>query len=150
MIVRIEVEDCSEISMFPLLRHIGHTSRYEIPPRPIALREPLDAGALQGLLAAAWRHVRPSECLKLIWNVLELIRFSLLLALVSIFAMLFNEQVQDLRALDEKPGLPTFLFVMAAVMAPQWSGGISLVVFSCGASAPAARTREPADWAPPG
>jgi hypothetical protein len=54
--------------MFALLRHVGHTSRYEIPPRPAALREhpDRDARALQGpertalpgLLAAAWRWVQ--------------------------------------------------------------------------------------------
>jgi hypothetical protein len=59
MIVEFEVEDCLEVLMFPLLRHIGQTSRYEIPPRPISLREPLGADATepQGLLATAWRCV---------------------------------------------------------------------------------------------
>jgi hypothetical protein len=45
--------------MFPLLRHIGQSSRYQIPPRPIVLREHIDAVAtgLQKLVAAAWRCV---------------------------------------------------------------------------------------------
>jgi hypothetical protein len=54
--------------MFALLRHVGHTSRYEIPPRPAALREHLDTDAtalpdtdgraVPGPLAAAWRWVQ--------------------------------------------------------------------------------------------
>jgi hypothetical protein len=45
--------------MFPLLRHIGQYSRYEIPPRPIVLREHIDAVAtgLQKLVAGAWRCI---------------------------------------------------------------------------------------------
>lgn len=64
MIVPIAIEDRSERSMLPLLRHVGHTARYEIPPRPVPLRECLDAHAptLQGLLAAAWRSVRRLGC----------------------------------------------------------------------------------------
>jgi hypothetical protein len=50
--------------MFPLLRHIGRSSRSEIPPRPVVLREHIDAVAtgLQELVAAAWR------CVDTVWN----------------------------------------------------------------------------------
>jgi hypothetical protein len=50
--------------MFPLLRHIGQSSRYQIPPRPIVLREHIDAVAtgLQKLVAAAWR------CVDTVWS----------------------------------------------------------------------------------
>jgi hypothetical protein len=50
--------------MFGLLRHIGHTSRYEIPPRPAALRAHLhtDVTPLQELRAALWR------CRRTIWD----------------------------------------------------------------------------------
>ena len=50
--------------MFPLLRHIGQSSRYEIPPRPIILREHIGAvvTGLQRLLAAAWR------CVDAVWS----------------------------------------------------------------------------------
>jgi hypothetical protein len=45
MIARIDaVIDWGKSTMFALLRHIGHTSRYEIPPRPAALRAHRDTG----------------------------------------------------------------------------------------------------------
>jgi hypothetical protein len=65
MIVRIDaVIDWRKSTMFALLRHIGHTSRYEIPPRPAALRARLhtDGIALQELLTAVWR------CVHITWN----------------------------------------------------------------------------------
>ena len=69
MIARIDaVIDWGKSTMFALLRHIGHTSRYEIPPRPAALRAHLDTDArvlvetdgtaLPGLLTAAWRWIQ--------------------------------------------------------------------------------------------
>lgn len=96
--------------MFPLLRHIGHTPRYAIPERSTALRARNDADpiALQGLLAAAWRHVHA------FWKALKLCRFSLLLAGVCV-AMLLSGQAQDaVRALGEEPSLSAVLSVMAA------------------------------------
>jgi hypothetical protein len=50
--------------MFPLLRHIGQSSRYAIRPRPLVPCEHIDAFAasLQELLAAAWR------CVDTVWS----------------------------------------------------------------------------------
>jgi hypothetical protein len=44
--------------MFALLRHIGRTSRHEIPPPPAALRAPrkADASVVQEPLADRQRH----------------------------------------------------------------------------------------------
>ena len=50
--------------MFPLLRHVGQSSRYAIRPRPLVPHEHIDAFAssLQELLAAAWR------CVDTVWS----------------------------------------------------------------------------------
>lgn len=112
--------------MFPLMRHIGHTARHATPRRSTAFREHLaaDVTALERLLAGAWRHVLA------FWNVLKLIRFSVLLAAVCVAVILLNDQAQDaLRALGEEPGLPTVLFVVAAVVCAAVAWWDSRVMF---------------------
>jgi hypothetical protein len=99
--------------MFALLRHIGQTSRYEIPPRPAALCACLDpnAIALRGHLADAWRHVSSFG------NFLRSVHFSVLPTAVCVAMMLHNEQARDaLRALGAEPGLTALLLVVAAVL----------------------------------
>jgi hypothetical protein len=99
--------------MFALLRHIGQTSRYEIPPRPSAPGHCLEAAAiaLEGRLAKASRHVGSFG------KLLKPIHFSVLPAAVLVAVVLRNEQAQDtLRVLREKPGLASVLLVVAAVL----------------------------------
>jgi hypothetical protein len=105
--------------MFPLLRYTDYSAGYASHPGSTSLRERLEANAttakgllaaVEGLLVAKWRDARN------FWNVLKLIRFSLLLVVVCVAVMLFNEQAQDaLRALGEEPGWNTVFFVLAAV-----------------------------------
>jgi len=99
--------------MFALLRHVGHTSRYELPPRPSALhaRRNAPATTLQAHLAEAQRHV-PS-----FGKILKSIHFSVLPAADCGTVILLNEQVRAaLRALGEQPGLTSALLVVAAVV----------------------------------
>jgi hypothetical protein len=112
--------------MILLLRLIGNFSDYPAGPKSDAGRErrAADATSLQHRLAAAWRRVRA------FWNVLKLIRFSVLLAAVCVAVILVNEQAQDaLRALGEEPGLPTALFVLAAVLCAAVAWWDSRVMF---------------------
>jgi hypothetical protein len=107
--------------MFPSARHFGDPSRQQA-----GIDSEVDAGgsALQRWLATLWRELRA------FWNVLKLIRFSVLLAAVSVAVILLNEQAQDaLRALGEEPGLPTALFIVAAVICAAVAWWDSRVMF---------------------
>jgi hypothetical protein len=102
----------SGITMFALLRQIGHSARYELPPRPAALCQPcdLDAAALQWRRAAAWRHVPGSGTL------LKSVRFSIHTAVCGA-VLLLNQPAQDaMSALGEAPGLATVLLIVAAMV----------------------------------
>jgi hypothetical protein len=101
-----------DIVMFALLRRIGHTARYELPPRPAALCQPcdLDAAALQWRRAAAWRHVPGFGTL------LKSVRFSIHTAVCGA-VLLLNQLAQDaMSALGEAPGLATVLLIVAAMV----------------------------------
>lgn len=112
--------------MISLPRPIGNLSDYPRPPRSDAggERHASDATSSQVRLAAAWGRVLS------FWNVLKLIRFSALLAAVCVVVILVNGQAQDaLRALGEEPGLPTALFVLAAVICAAVAWWDSRVMF---------------------
>ncbi len=99
--------------MFALLRHVGHTSRYDLPPRPTALRQHLDAHATasQEHLAEASRDV-PSFA-----NAVQSIHFGVVPVAAWVALILLNEQGQAaLRALGEQPGLASALLVGAVVV----------------------------------
>jgi hypothetical protein len=99
--------------MFALLRHIGHTCPYEIPPRPRALpaRRNPDPPALQRYPADTRRHVLSFD------KLLKSLYFGVLPAAGCGAALLLNEQAQQsLRALRDRPDLASALLVILAVV----------------------------------
>ncbi len=125
IIAEIENKDCLETSSCSRNCDMPAILPSAPPPTRTATDQDRQGGStLQRLLTSLWSRTRT------FWNVLKLIRFSVLLAVVSVAVILFNEQAQDaLRALGEEPGLPTVLFVVAAVLCAAVAWWDSRVMF---------------------